>query len=111
MEKVISAGHARCLLALNSAEEQIAALHTIIKRDLNVRDTENLIKKSKKDPGEKKQAVTKDRFINDLEKSLSSKLMAKVQINGSDKKGLIEIKYTSMDELNRLSGYILDELQ
>ncbi len=111
MEKVISAGHARCLLALNSAEEQIAALHTIIKRDLNVRDTENLIKKSRKDSGEKKQAVTKDRFINDLEKSLSSKLMAKVQINGSDKKGLIEIKYTSMDELNRLSGYILDELQ
>jgi len=37
--------------------------------------------------------------------------MARVQINGSDKKGLIEIRYTSMDELNRLSGLILDDLQ
>ena len=111
MEKVISAGHARCLLALNSAEEQIAALHNIIKKDLNVRETEKLIKKSKNDPAETKHAVTKDRFLNDLEKALSTKLMARVQINGSDKKGLIEIKYTSMDELNRLSGYILDELQ
>lgn len=110
MEKVISAGHARCLLSLNAAEEQIAAMHTIIKKDLNVRETENLIKKSKKDPVEKKQTVTKDRFLNDLEKSLSSKLMAKVQINGSDKKGYIEIKYTSMDELNRLSSLILDGL-
>lgn len=110
MEKVISAGHARCLLALNAAEEQIAAMHTIIKKDLNVREIENLIKKSKKDPVEKKQAVTKDRFLNDLEKSLSTKLLAKVKINGSDKKGNIEIKYTSMDELNRLSSLILDGL-
>jgi len=111
MEKIISAGHARCLLALNSTEEQIAALHNIIKKDLNVRETEKLIKKSKKDPAETKHVVTKDRFLSDLEKALSTKLMARVQINGSDKKGLIEIKYTSMDELNRLSGYILDELE
>ena len=111
MEKIISAGHARCLLALSSTEEQIAALHNIIKKDLNVRETEKLIKQSKKDPAETKHPVTKDRFLNDLEKALSTKLMARVQINGSDKKGLIEIKYTSMDELNRLSGFILDELQ
>jgi ParB family chromosome partitioning protein len=37
--------------------------------------------------------------------------MAKVQIKGSAKKGLIEIRYTSMDELNRLSGFILDDLK
>ncbi len=111
VEKIISAGHARCLLALSSTDEQIAALHNIIKKDLNVRETENLIKKSKKEPAGTKHPVTKDRFLNDLENALSAKLIARVQINGSDKKGLIEIKYTSMDELNRLSGYILDELQ
>ncbi|MBN1364058.1 MAG: ParB/RepB/Spo0J family partition protein [Syntrophaceae bacterium] len=109
-ENKISAGHARCLLSCSSTEEQIAILNLIIKKDLNVRETERLIQKAKKRPAEKKQPVKKDRFLNDLEKALSAKLLARVQINGSDKKGLIEIRYTSMDELNRLSGLILDDL-
>ncbi|MFA5322479.1 MAG: ParB/RepB/Spo0J family partition protein [Smithella sp.] len=109
MEKIISAGHARCLLACPSTEGQIAALHLILKNDLNVRKTERLIQQIKTRPAEQKQAAKKDRFLNDLENVLSAKLLAKVQINGSAKKGLIEIRYTSMDELNRLSGLILDE--
>ena len=109
-EKKISAGHARCLLSCSSTEEQITALNLILKKDLNVRETERLIQRVKKHPVDKKQPAKKDRFLNDLEKALSAKLQAKVQINGSDKKGLIEIRYTSMDELNRLSGLILDDL-
>jgi ParB family chromosome partitioning protein len=111
VEKKISAGHARCLLACSSMEEQITALALILKKDLNVRETERLIQKAKKRPSEKTPEFKKDRFLNDLEKSLASKFMAKVQIKGSAKKGLIEIRYTSMDELNRLSGLILDELK
>ena len=111
MADKISAGHARCLLACNSTEEQIAALALILKKDLNVRETERLVQKVKNRPADKKQVVKKDRFLNDLEKAISAKLQARVQINGSDKKGLIEIRYTSMDELNRLSGLILDDLQ
>lgn len=111
MENKISAGHARCLLACNSVEEQIESLNLILKKDLNVRETERLVQKAKNRPVDKKQIVKKDRFLVDLEKAMTAKLLAKVQINGSDKRGLIEIKYTSMDELNRLSGLILDELQ
>ncbi len=111
MENKISAGHARCLLACNSQDEQMAALALILKKDLNVRETERLIQKAKKQPLDKKQLPKKDRFINDLEKAMSAKLLARVQINGSDKRGLIEIRYTSMDELNRLSGLILDDLK
>lgn len=111
MENKISAGHARCLLACNSTEEQIEALNVIINKDLNVRETERLVQKAKKHPADKKQIAKKDRFLVDLEKAMTTKLLAKVQINGSDKKGLIEIKYTSMDELNRLTGLILDDLQ
>jgi ParB family chromosome partitioning protein len=110
MENKISAGHARCLLACNSTEEQIAALNLILKKDLNVRETERLIQKAKQ-TADKKQDNPKDRFLNDLEKSLAKQLMAKVQIKGSAKRGLIEIRYTSMDELNRLAGVILDDLQ
>ena len=111
IDNKISAGHARCLLACNSQDEQMAALALILKKDLNVRETERLIQRSKKTPLDNKQPAKKDRFLNDLEKAMSAKLLARVQINGSDKRGLIEIKYTSMDELNRLSGIILDDLK
>jgi ParB family chromosome partitioning protein len=111
VEKKISAGHARCLLACSSMEEQITALALILKKDLNVRETERLIQNAKKSFSQKTPDSKKDRFLNDLEKTLASKFMAKVQIKGSAKKGLIEIRYTSMDELNRLSGLILDDLK
>ena len=111
VEKKISAGHARCLLACSSMEEQITALALILKKDLNVRETERLIQNAKKRLSQKTPDSKKDRFLNDLEKALASKFMAQVQIKGSAKKGLIEIRYTSMDELNRLSGLILDDLK
>ena len=107
--KKITSGHARCLLALTSQEEQMAALDIILKRELNVRETEKLITKLKQKPEEKK-IVVKDRFMTDLEKALTAKCMARVQLKGSSKKGAIEITYTSMDELNRLARYLLDEL-
>ena len=111
IEKKISSGHARSLLACDSMEEQIEALALILKKDLNVRETERFIQKAKNRPANKKQDSTKDRFLNDLEKALAAKFMAKVQIKGSAKKGSIEIRYKSMDELNRLSGLILDDLK
>ncbi|MEI6611184.1 MAG: ParB/RepB/Spo0J family partition protein [Deltaproteobacteria bacterium] len=110
IDKKISSGHARCLLAFSSIEEQITALDLILKKGLNVRQTELLIQNAKNQSTDKKPQ-TKDRFIADLEKSLSASLMAKVQIKGSAKKGLIEVGYTSMDELNRLSSLILDDLK
>lgn len=109
IDKKITAGHARCLLACISLDEQNKLLDLILKKGLNVRETENLIQKTKKLSTEKMPAA-KDRFLADLERTLAAKLMAKVQIKGNPKKGAIEVRYTSMDELNRLSGFILDDL-
>lgn len=110
IEKKITSGHARCLLALTAADEQNKVLDLIIKSGLNVRATEKLIQNLKKQPLEKK-TIAKDRFTVDLEKQLTAKLMAKVQIKGNPKKGVIEIGFTSMDELNRLASLFLDGLQ
>lgn len=109
IEKKITSGHARSLLALSTQEEQISALNVILKRELNVRETEKLIAKLKQLPTEKK-AVVKDRYMADLEKSLTAKCMARVQLKGTAKKGTIEITYASLDELNRLTRFLLDEL-
>lgn len=109
VEKKITSGHARCLLSLSSLDEQNKTLEMILKKELNVRETELLIQKLKKQPG--KKAMLKDRYLADLEKALARKFMARVQIKGSSKKGAIEVRFTSLDELNRLAGLILDDLK
>lgn len=108
-QKTITPGHGRCLLALASPGEQTAALDVILKKGLSVRETERLVHRLKKKPAEKKP-VGGDRFMADLEKQLTAKCMARVRLKGSSKKGSIEISYQSMDELNRLARYLLDEL-
>jgi len=110
VEKKITSGHARCLLSLISTEEQLKALDLILKKDLNVRETERLIQNAKRLAPNSKPPV-KDRYLADLEKALAKKFMARVQIKGHAKKGVIEVRFTSMDELNRLASLILDDLK
>ncbi|MEN6375713.1 MAG: ParB/RepB/Spo0J family partition protein [Smithella sp.] len=109
VEKKITSGHARSLLSLALTDEQNKVLDLILKKGLNVRETEKLIQSSKSKQQEKKP-VTRDRFLADLERALTAKLMAKVQIKGGSNKGAIEVSFKSMDELNRLAGLILDGL-
>jgi len=109
VEKKITSGHARCLLAFATLDEQNKVLDLILKKGLNVRETERLIQKFKKQQPEKKP-VAKDRFLADLERQLAAKFKAKVQIKGGSNKGLIEVSFTSMAELNRLASFILDGL-
>lgn len=110
VEKKITAGHARALLALPSVDDQVSVLKIILSKDLNVRDTEKIIRKMKDHPAPAVKKDSKDRYIADLERSLSTKCQARVQIKGTAQKGTIEISYQSLDELNRLTRYILDEL-
>ncbi len=110
VEKKITAGHARCLLALPSAEDQMSLLQVILKKDMNVRDAEKWIRKIKEAPDVNVKKDVKDRYIKDLERSLAEKCQARVSIRGTASKGSIDISYRSLDELNRLARYLLDEL-
>jgi ParB family chromosome partitioning protein len=104
--KEITAGHARALLSLERPGDQISALKAVQKKGLNVRDTERLIQSLQKAPGRKK-AGRKDPFLNDLERELSSRLLASVRIRAGKKSGTIEIRYANEEELNRLALLIL----
>jgi ParB family chromosome partitioning protein len=107
--KKITAGHARALLALELPSEQIGALKTIQQKELNVRETERLIGNLKKAP-EKKKAGRKDPYLTDLERELSSQLLAAVQIRAGKRSGTIEIRYTNGEELNRLVRLLFDRI-
>lgn len=107
IDKKITAGHARALLALEKPAEQISALKTIQQKELNVRDTERLIQNLKTAPVKKKPG-RKDPSLIDLERELSSQLLAAVQIRAGKRSGTIEIRYANGEELNRLVRLLLD---
>jgi ParB family chromosome partitioning protein len=106
VEKKISAGHARALLALGSNNEQVLLLQKIVAQNLNVRQAEELAKKIKL-PAPVSKKSKNDVVMTDLEKKLSSKLMTSVRISKNTQRGNIVIKFSSLDDLNRLITSLL----
>lgn len=99
----ISEGHGRALLALNSEKAQLAALHTIITQDLNVRKTEELIRKlSGEKPSKPASKPTKTPEVKQIENDLRSLLGTKVTLNHGKKGGTLVIHYYSDEELESL---------
>jgi len=97
----LSMGHARVLAGLKDISEQIRIRDIIIKKDLSVRQTENLAKKeSANRPGEKSHAL--DEYLVSLADGLKRSLGTKVEIKKKGKKGIIQIYFFSDDEFDRL---------
>lgn len=100
----LSAGHARALLALENADQQLAIANRIITEELNVRQTEALIKKSKKEP---KAPVLPDpgiaQALKELETRAATGVGNKVSIRHKPgNKGKVEIAYHSVAELEKI---------
>ncbi|MFC3033240.1 ParB/RepB/Spo0J family partition protein [Pseudoalteromonas fenneropenaei] len=106
----IEMGHARCLLALEGAQQSQAA-NTAVAKALTVRETENLVRKLL-EPSEQKVAKDKDPDVKLLEQQLAENLGAKVEISYNHKgKGKLVISYASLDELDGILGRIHPDLQ
>ncbi len=99
----ISEGHARALLGLPSKKSQIAVLQTILKNDLNVRQTEDLIRKfSGHKPKADKRGKAVSPEVKSLEDQLRTLLGTKVTLNHGKKGGTVVIHYYSEEELDAL---------
>lgn len=98
----LSAGHARALLPL-SPEIQEAAAAEILRSDLSVRQTEQLVKRLQQEKQEKpaKKHPTVD-YVAEAERSLSDTLGRACHIAHGRKKGRVEIEYYGTDDLNDL---------
>lgn len=99
-------GHARALLALDDALQPETAVE-IVSNSLNVRQTEELVKKiqNKGTPPLKpaKAVAKKDTQLESLANDLSKKLATKVSIDGkSNGKGKITIVYDSSESLDAI---------
>ncbi|MFP4500471.1 MAG: ParB/RepB/Spo0J family partition protein [Candidatus Hydrogenedentota bacterium] len=97
----LSMGHARALLAIESAEAQNAAARKIISQGLSVRQAEKLVTQNKSK--EQKAPPPKDPNIVKLEDDLRHALGTKVAVkNQSGGRGKIEIEYYNLDDLERI---------
>lgn len=97
----LSMGHARALLAIESAKQQESLADRIVRQNLNVRQTEVLASGvPKKKPAE--EAERKDVFTRDAEEKLTTVLRTKVEIERKRRGGAILIRFTNEDDLIRL---------
>jgi ParB family transcriptional regulator, chromosome partitioning protein len=99
----ISEGHARALLSLATSKAQLAALQTIVTHGLNVRQTEELIRKlAGEKPVSTAKKAPKSAEIKGIEDQLRSVLGTKVTLNYGSKGGTVVIHYYSDEELEAL---------
>ncbi len=99
----LSAGHARALIPLSPALQKSAA-KTIVESGLNVRQTEQLVKRlqNDKEKPEKKKDPTAVDYVAEAERELSNRIGRACRIAHGKKKGRIEIEYYGVDDLNDL---------
>jgi len=96
----LSMGHARAILAVESPKKQEQLAERVVKRDLNVRQTEMLA--AEKSPKAEQPEKEKDVFTRDAEERLARTLRSKVEIDRKRRGGVIHIRFGSEDELIRL---------
>ena len=103
---MISAGHARALLAIADNDKQYEIAMRVFDEKLSVRETEIFVKRLT-DPVKPKKTVTKnlaeEAIYENLEEKLKGIIGTKVSIQRKrNHKGRIEIEYYSQDELERI---------
>lgn len=106
----ISEGHGRALLALPTPQAQSAALDTILRRGLSVRQTESLIQQLRGEKSKNTPKSSSSPEVLALEERLRARLGTKVSLNRREKGGTLVIHFYSDEELNSLlDTFLLDE--
>ena len=108
-DRQIEMGHARALLAISNATQQLDAARQVVKKSLSVRETEKLIRRILDGGNSKlaKKTPAQNADIRRLEIEVSEKLGAKVKVDHTEKgAGQIIIKYNSLDELDGILKHI-----
>ncbi|HZW03681.1 MAG TPA: ParB/RepB/Spo0J family partition protein [Anaerolineaceae bacterium] len=105
----ISEGHARALLGLNAHQAQLAALQTVLDRDLTVRQTEELVRLLQGERPNRAPRPEPAPEVRDLEERLRAQLGTRVNLQQGSKGGRLVIHYYSDEELESIVQHIMRE--
>ncbi|HTU01913.1 MAG TPA: ParB/RepB/Spo0J family partition protein [Candidatus Sulfotelmatobacter sp.] len=104
----LSEGHGRALLGLEKPADQLRCRGLVLKRRLNVRAAEQLVRKLREvTPPARRRAAQSDANLAVLEDRLRARLATKVRIQRSGYAGTVEIHFFSADDLTRVVELIL----
>lgn len=104
----LSAGHARCLVVVEEAKDQLALAMKGADEKMSVREFEKLVKQFLNPKSKKKPEVVSIE-LKSLVERMQRRFATKVSAIGNDNKGRIFIDYYNRDDLDRLVN-LLDEL-
>jgi ParB family chromosome partitioning protein len=102
-------GHARALLGLVAARQQVEVAMLVARKGLSVRETEALVRRLSTPPDQagSREPPRPDPNVARLEQDLTDKLGAKVQLQqGARGRGRLVIAYNSLDELDGILAHI-----
>lgn len=111
-DKLISAGHARAILAISDSDGQYEIAQKAFHNNLSVRDIEKLVRdygkvQIKSEPEPEAEGIKL--AYEDMGLKLSEALGTKVSINRKkDNKGRVEIYYSSIEQLEELMSQIIN---
>jgi ParB family transcriptional regulator, chromosome partitioning protein len=112
---VLSAGHAKVLLALEDPDQQVRLADRIVAEGMSVRATEELVRlrlldepSTSASPRRKPAAAP---GLVELQDDLSDALEARVRISMGAKRGKLAIEFASVDDLERIVSVIANGLE
>jgi ParB family chromosome partitioning protein len=104
----LSVGHAKVILGLASPEEQELAAERILKKSLNVRQTEDLVSALQKQRGDKNGERTRpglqgqEAHLAAVQNKIQERFGTKVVLHYRQGRGAVEIKFFNDDDLERI---------
>lgn len=107
-DNVITMGHARALINIDTIEKQLEIFRKVVAEELSVRKVEELVRNvqnasKKPDPQQKLVFNKYEDELKGVESRLSSQFGTKIMVKANnDGKGEIKIPFVSVDELNRI---------
>ncbi|MGE5559052.1 MAG: ParB/RepB/Spo0J family partition protein [Bacillota bacterium] len=118
LQSGLSMGHARAVLAIPTAEQQVEASNLIVQKNLSVRQAEELARKYADANVSRETKVKKEKPADlllpiewqEIEESLRNKFGTKVALrakNAKEKSGFIEIEFYSEEDLQRIVELVL----
>jgi ParB family transcriptional regulator, chromosome partitioning protein len=112
---VLSAGHAKVLLAIEDPDQQVRLADRIVAEGMSVRATEELVRLRLLDghgvPAASRRRNPTAPGIIELQDDLSDALEARVKISMGAKKGKLAIDFASVDDLERIVSVIANGLE
>lgn len=108
-EGKISEGHARALLGLNHKQAQVGAMETVLKLEMTVRRTEELVRLLNGERPTRKPKGERPVEITAIEDRLRGYLGTRVALHHGKKGGSLTIYYFSDEELDALMSRIVKE--